>query len=274
LSRKTTDVRSQGGSDGVAHSGINAVERAVVLMEILSEYPHGRTITELGEELQVNKGLAHRIMASLVESGYVFKDEDSQRYRLATKLLSMAFRHVRVLGMYEVVLPILRRLANDTQELSELNWAQSERLVLVAKAESPRRVRVIDHFGEELIPHATAGGKVWLAHMPEEESLRILLDRGMSELSDKTITRIPAMQEEFERVRTQGYAINDRESGDEVVAVAAPVWVYSPEPQVAGTISVVSPASRQVHRDEMVIKLTIEAANEVSSIWPFASLDR
>ena len=267
-------MRRPRSSDSVAHSGINAVERAMTLLEILSEYPHGRTITQLGDELQINKGLAHRIMASLIDTGHVFKDEGSQRYCLATKLLSTAFRHIRVLGMYEVVLPILRRLANTTQELSELNWAQNERLVLVAKAESPRRVRVIDHFGEELVLHASAGGKVWLAHMPEEEALRNLLNRGMPGLSDKTITTIPAMQKELELVRAQGFAINNRESGDEVVAVAAPVWVHSPEPHVAGAVSVVSPASRQIHLDETVIRLTIEAANEVSSIWPFGSLDR
>jgi IclR family transcriptional regulator, acetate operon repressor len=274
VNEKSSRVRSTGNATGVAHSGINAVERAMMMLEILSDYADGRTISELGDELQVNKGLAHRIMASLVDSGYVFKDEGNQRYRLSTQLLSMAFRHIRVLGMYDIVLPILRRLAHESQELAELNWAQNDRLILVAKAESPRRVRVIDHFGEELVPHATAGGKVWLAHLPEEDSLRILLERGMPKRSDKTITTISDMQAEFERIRERGFAINDQESGDEVAAIAAPVWVSSPEPQVAGTISVVSPASRQIHLDERVIQLTIEAANEVSSIWPFASLDR
>lgn len=246
----------------------------MALLEILSEYPDGRTISELGEELMVNKGLAHRIMSSMVESGYVYKDEGSQRYRLATKLLSMAFRHIRILGMYEVVLPILRRLAHESQELAELNWAQNERLVLVAKAESPRKVRVIDYFGEDLKLHATAGGKVWLAHLTEEDSLRILLNHGMRAYSEQTITSLSTMQEEFVRIRERGYAINDGESGDEVVAVGAPVWVYSPHPEVAGTVSVVSPAFRQIHKDERVIQMTIEAANEISSIWPFASLDR
>lgn len=246
----------------------------MAMLEILSDFPEGRTISELGEELHVNKGLAHRIMSSMVESGYVYKDEGSQRYRLATKLLSMAFRHIRVLGMYEVVLPILRRLANESQELAELNWAQNERLVLVAKAESPRKVRVIDHFGEDLKLHATAGGKVWLAYLLEDDALRILLNHGMPAYGDQTITSLSTMQAEFTRIRERGYAINDQESGDEVVAVGAPVWVYSPQPEVAGTVSVVSPAFREIHKNEDVIRMTIEAANEISSIWPFASLDR
>lgn len=262
------------GSEGLGHSSINAVERSMRLLELLTERPEGLTISELGDAIQVNKGLAHRIMGTHVSLGYVYKDQFSQRYHLSTQLLSMAFRHIRILGMYDVVLPILKRLANESRELAELNWAQNSRLVLVAKAESPRRVRVIDHFGEELAVHATAGGKVWLAHLPEDEAIRILVETGMPAHGENTITSISELQGEFEFIRSQGYAINDQESGDEVVAIGAPVWVYMPEPQVAGTVSIVSPAFRKVHEDPSMIQMTINAASEISSIWPFASLDR
>jgi IclR family transcriptional regulator, acetate operon repressor len=269
-SRNPRDVRN----DGFGHSTINAVDRSMRLLELLTERTEGLTISELGDALQVNKGLAYRLMATLVSLGYVYKDQYSQRYHLSTQLLSMAFRHIRILGMYGIVLPILKKLAHESRELAELNWAQNDRLVLVAKAESPRRVRVIDHFGEELALHATAGGKVWLAHLPEDEAIRILVETGIPAHGESTITSISELQKEFELIRSQGFAINNQESGDEVVAIGAPVWVYMPEPKVAGTVSIVSPAFRKVHEDSNMIRMTIDAASEISSIWPFASLDR
>jgi len=256
-----------------SYSGIAAVQRAMAMIDAISRAPHGLTVTELSETLRINKGLVHRVLASLTADGYVYKDELTQRYRLTSKLLGLAFRYVRSLEMYDLVQPILRRLAHDTGELAELNWLHRGRLVLVAKAESPRRVKVVDYFGEELVLHASAGGKAWLANLPEDEALRILVERGTPKLGEHTITDLTALQREFRKIREQGYAINDQETGDEVVAVAAPVWINHPKRQVVGAVSVVSPAYRAIHRDQRVIELTIAAANEIGEVWPMVGLE-
>jgi IclR family acetate operon transcriptional repressor len=244
------------------------------VIEMLSNAPQGLTVTDLGSELGINKGLVHRILASLGGTGYVYKDELTQHYRLSSKLLGLAFRHVRSVDIYDLVLPILRKLSDESQELAELNWLQNGRLVLVAKAESPRRVKVIDYFGEELVLHATAGGKVWLANLPEDEALRILVERGTPKLGDHTKTDLAELLDDFRKIRKQGYAINDQESADEVAAIAAPVWLNAPTRQVVGAVSVVSPAYREIHLNPDIVAKTIAAANEIASIWPFVGLER
>ena len=259
--------------NSMVYTGVTAVERAMLIIELLSRSPHGATVTDLSRALGTNKGVVHRILASLGTNGYVSKDDRTQHYRLTSKLLGLAFRHVRSMEMYDLIQPILRRLAQESGELAELNWVQHGRLVLVAKAESPRRVKVVDYFGEELILHATAGGKAWLPNLPEEEALRILLERGTPKLGEHTITDLTELQREFRKIREQGYAVNDQESADEVVAVAAPVWVNSPKRQVVGAVSVVSPAYRAVHRNPRIIELTIAAANEIGDVWPFVGLE-
>jgi IclR family acetate operon transcriptional repressor len=246
----------------------------MLIIEMLSRAPHGLTVTDLSTELGINKGLVHRILTSLVGTGYVYKDDLTQHYRLSTKLLGMAFRHVRSVEIYDLVLPILRRLSDDSQELAELNWLQNGRLVLVAKAESPRRVKVVDYFGEELVLHATAGGKVWLANLPEDEALRILVQHGTPKLGDHTKTDLSELLSDFRTIREQGYAVNDQESADEVVAIAAPVWLNGPKRQVVGAVSVVSPAYREIHKNPEIVALTVAAANEIANIWPFVGLER
>ncbi|MCO5176724.1 MAG: IclR family transcriptional regulator [Thermomicrobiales bacterium] len=246
----------------------------MAIIEMLSGSPQGCTVTDISTEMGINKGLIHRILTSLSAHGYIYKDELTQHYRLSTRLLGLAFRHVRSMEMYDLVLPILRRLSDSSQELAELNWLQNGRLVLVAKAESPRRVKVVDYFGEDLVLHATAGGKVWLANLPEDEALRVLVERGTPKLGDHTITDLAQLQDEFRLIRERGYAINDQESADEVVAVAAPVWISGPKRQVIGAVSVVSPAYRNIHHNPEIIEQTIAAANEIGEIWPFVGLER
>jgi DNA-binding IclR family transcriptional regulator len=273
-----TVLPAGGGSEDGASAGVSAVERAMRIIELLSATPHGAHITDLSRDLGINKALVFKILTSLVAARYVYKDEASQTYRVSSKLLATAFRYLMQLDIYDALLPILRQLAADTGELAELIWLQHGRLVIVAKAESPRRVKVVDYLGEEQHLHAAASGKVYLAGLPEEAALDILRERGMPRLHENTITDPERFRAELARVREQGYATNVQETGPEVVAVAAPITTSPGVDQRAGrlvgAVSVVAPAFRQVYRDRRVIELTRAAAAEIGSIWPFLSLER
>ncbi len=107
--------------DEFAHASVSAVDRALVLLEARADAPDGLTVSGLSARLRINKGLTHRILSSLVGRDYVVKDERTQHYRLTIRLIGLAFRHLRVLDVYDVILPILRRLAQETGELAELN---------------------------------------------------------------------------------------------------------------------------------------------------------
>lgn len=259
--------------DEIVHAGVNAVDRALVVLEALADAPEGLTVSDLSARLRTNKGLTHRILSSLVAGGYVVKDERTHRYRLTMRLIGLAFRHLRILDVYDVILPILRHLAREAGELAELNWVEQGRLVTVAKADSPRQIRVVSYLGEEQILHATAAGKVWLASLAEEEALRLVLAQGMEQLTPHTITSVAALTAELERVRTQGYATSVQESSPYVIAVAAPVRAKSEGGGVVGSVGVVAPAFHEIHTDERIIRLTQEAAEEISDAWPFVSLD-
>lgn len=265
---------NQGRPKARTHPGLSAVERSMAIIEALSGASQGLPVTELSKRLGINKALVHRILTSLGAGGYVYKDEVSQNYRLTTKLMSLAFRHTRMMDIYDLLLPILRRLASETGHLAELNWIQQERMILVAKADSPSRVRAIDYLGEEQYVHTTACGKVWLASMPEDDALRILVERGMPQVTPHTITDMTAFLDELRSVRQQGYAVNLAEDNDEIIAVAAPVIIPRGPGIASGAVSVVAPAFHRIHEDERIINLTIQAANEIGSIWPFVTIDR
>lgn len=260
-------------ADDGAHSGISAIDRALVVLESLAEAPQGLSVTELSARLRINKGLTHRILASLAARDYVAKDDATQRYQITIRLLGLAFRHLRVLDVYDVILPVLRHLARESGELAELNWVEGGRLVTVAKADSPRQLRVVSYLGEEQVLHATAAGKVWLAGLPEEEALRRVVTAGLDPVTPQTMTSVVDFQAELARVRERGYATNIRESGVDVVAVAAPVRALSDDNRVVGSVGVVAPAFREVHADSRIVQLVIDAAREISQAWPFVNLD-
>ncbi|MCO5220652.1 MAG: IclR family transcriptional regulator [Thermomicrobiales bacterium] len=260
-------------SGGTSAAGMAAVDRALLVLEFLAGSPHGLSVTELSSRLGINKGLTHRILTSLAARGYISKEETTQHYQITTRLIALAFRHLRVLDMYDVLLPILRKLARETGELAELNWVQVDRLVTVAKADSPRQLRMVSYLGEEQMLHATAAGKVWLASLPEDDALRRAVALGMPRQTERTITTVIDLQRELALVRERGYAVNFQESGLDVTALAAPIRSTEGDRQVVGTVGIVAPAFRDVSENEETIQMVLNAAREIEEAWPFVSLD-
>ena len=68
-------------------SGYNVpnLERALAVMEMLSEHPEGLTRTELAEALEIPSNSAYRISMSLMENGYITRREGSKKFFLGDK---------------------------------------------------------------------------------------------------------------------------------------------------------------------------------------------
>jgi IclR family acetate operon transcriptional repressor len=111
--------------------------------------------------------------------------------------------------------------------------------------------------------HASAMGKALLAGLPEKE-LRRLLGRGpLPALTEHTISEVPALLEELERIRRQGFALDDEETFPGIRCVAAPI--RNARGATLAAISVTVPRSRlDSRRRQDLRELVVAAARSVS----------
>jgi IclR family acetate operon transcriptional repressor len=72
--------------------------------------------------------------------------------------------------------------------------------------------------------HATSVGKALVAHIAEDRLGEILHKSGMEKRTPKTITTVPRLHKELEKVRVQGYAVDDEENNLGARCVGAPVF--------------------------------------------------
>ena len=78
--------------------------------------------------------------------------------------------------------------------------------------------------GRRMRVHATSVGKALVAHIPEDRLEKILAERGMEKRTAKTITTLPRLLKDLEKVRQQGYAVDDEENNIGARCVGAPVF--------------------------------------------------
>jgi DNA-binding IclR family transcriptional regulator len=249
---------------------VPTVARLLDVLELLADAPAGVTVLELATELGVHKSVSSRILATLLQRGYVVRDEGSDRHELSLKFFALASRNTNRMGFPAFCQPTLQTLADEIEELVQLSVVEREGLVLTAFAQTPdrRRLAVWPALGTVLAPHASASGKVWLASMPDEHAVEIALRHGLEPLTPHTITTLDRLLRELATVRRDGYGIAVSEWIEDVSAISFGIGVER-FGGVVGAITLSGPTTRTSRERLVEIAPRVRrAAAELETIWP------
>lgn len=241
-------------------SRVKAVDTSLDLLEATQELG-GATFAELRDELDMSKSSVYSHLNTLVTRGYLVKDGDE--YRPSLKLLGIGelvkWRHLALFteGKSEV-----HRLANETDELAWIMVEERNYGVYIHKQHGNRAVETGNFpIGQQVPLHATASGKVVLAHLPEERVEEIVESEGLIRRTPNTITAREELYDALEQIREQGYGLSSEESVLGIREVAAPVIAV--DGSILGTVSVSGPVGRlrgSLFREELPDRL-IESSN-------------
>ena len=157
--------------------------------------------------LGIDKSNAAHLLKTLVASGYAVQD-DSRRYMASAKLAAPArSEHTleEIIAVKEAWRGTLEALVAETGECAHLAVLVGARVWYIDKVDCPLPLKV-DHPIGALSPlHCTALGKAFLAfgraRPPEDQPA----------FTPKTLTTRRALNDEIERTRARGYAVDDEE---------------------------------------------------------------
>jgi DNA-binding IclR family transcriptional regulator len=224
----------------------SSIERTMAILELVAGQREGVRITDLANELGLNRAIPHRILADLVTLGYVVQDPRTERYRATFKLGSLGLRQLETAGIGRWAQDHLDQLAATTRELVRLSVVVDDGLRWIAKAQGAASALVIDGVsGSDVVLHATATGKAWLSTLPETEARAILQGRGLAAQTARTETDLDHVMGDLAAARHSGYAVVHEEMEVGVNAIAAPV--VPPERgdgRGVATVSIAGPAAR------------------------------
>lgn len=253
---------------------VNAVERCLAIIEALAGESEPLDLTEIARRVGLPVSAGHRILQTLMGRGWVVQDPVSQHYALSLRLSTLAFRNLDARAVPDVVQAVLDRLARRTREYCRLAIVEGEDLVWVARAQGAvTGLRYDPDMGQEIVLHATANGKAWLATLPEAEALRIVCARGFAArrpLGSRAVADVDGFRRHLAETRARGYAtaVDEAEAG--TAALAVPFYGSErPDAAVAGTISIAGPLLRIApERYEDLSAELHAAAREVAAVWP------
>ena len=250
------------------------VERSLQILETLAAAPEGLSLGELARRVEVPKSAAHRLLQALAGRGYVHQDPASQNYSMSLKLAVLGFTFLHARHLPDVAQRALDRLARDSGEYCRIAVLEGEELVWIARAQGATQgLRYDPPMGLEVVLHATATGKAWLATLSEEDALRIVCARGFATppgFGKRAVRSVDELRAHLRDTRKRGYglAVEEGEPGTVAIAVVFRAHAGADAP-VAGTVSIAGPLTRiSDARVRELVPLLRAAADELTQLWP------
>jgi DNA-binding IclR family transcriptional regulator len=206
---------------------IQAIERAVSILNAFSSEDPELGVTELAERLGLHKSTVHRFMVNLAAAGLVERNPRSGRYRLGLRIFELGGLVMQQMNLWDEALPFLEGLVRDTAETGHLAVLGGGEAIYIERVEARRALRVPSAIGRGYPAHATNLGKVLLADLPRERVDEIVAERGLGAYTPHTITDPSELDVELERIRERGYAIDNEEYDEGLRCIGAPVRDHS-----------------------------------------------
>ena len=221
----------------MSEPGVQSVERALDLLEILAELGGDAGLSELSEQSGLPLPTIHRLMRTLVARGYA-RRLPSRRYALGARVMGLGDAAGRQLGAG--ARRHLARVARELGETANLAMLDGDMAVYVAQAASSHSMRMFTEVGRRVHLHSTGVGKALLGERPDAAVREIASRAGLEPATDRTITDVDALVAAVGEIRERGYAVDDGEQEIGVRCFAVPV----PDAPSLTAISVSGPGSR------------------------------
>lgn len=232
---------SNGSGDRNSGTGVQSVDRAVTVLEILAR-TGGSGVSEIAETMGVHKSTASRLLSSLDRRGMVQPHVDRGKYQLGFGILRLAAAIPGRLSLVQEARPVLEMLAEEFGETANLAVLRSNYAVNVDQAMGPSAVATHDWIGNLTPVHATASGKIFLAHLEPDERAKLLEATGLPAETENTITDRNELDQHLADIATAGYSTVYAELEIGLNAAAVPIRDYRGD--VIGSISISGPAFR------------------------------
>ncbi len=243
---------------------VQAVDRALDILESFGYSKEELGVTELSKKLKLPKNNVFRLLATLECRGYIEQDRRSGNYRLGLKTFEVGNVFLHHLGLRRQARPVLEDLVARCNETAYLAVTDGPEVVYILMEETSHTVRVVPRMGQRLPAHRTAAGKVQLAYETQDRLSEILRERPLHPGASCTPADLRAFHAHLREVAKQGYALDDEEMDPGVRCLAVPVRDYSR--RVVAAVGLLGPASRfsTERMESELLPLVMEAGTGLS----------
>jgi len=238
IRRKSLEPRSPSEADHDARDGgVQSVDRALSILETLAEDDEGYRLSDLAVRTGLSASTVHRLLATLESRRFVQFDRAQSKWHVGVRSFTVGASFARRRNFSTQAIPYLRKLRDLTRETANLAVVDDEFIIVLTRMESREIMRSLTQVGGRVAMVTSGVGKAVLATYSDEDVGAVIRHHGMPRLTEKSIVRPGDLFKELEKIRKQGFALDDEEACMGLRCIAAVVYNDCAEPLAAISVS-------------------------------------
>ena len=205
------------------------------------------------------------MLLTLSSLGYVKQNPKNAFYSASIKVFELGSEVLKRFNFTELAHPFLVELSEKCGETINLGILDGVDMIYVDKIDSKHHLRFDEPVGFRTKAYYSAFGKSCLAFLSKEERAWLFSQHAIIPCTPKSLKTVDAIEKSLQRVREQGYAVDNEEVIVGVRCVGAPL--FDQNGQVIAGISIAGPTSR-IKKTNIphLANLVMEAAASISKV--------
>lgn len=244
--------------------GRTVTSKVLAILEAFEQHGSPLSLSQMAQASGVPMSTCHRLVAELSHWGMVDRDGNG-RYHVGLRLWEVAQNGGRQLR--ETARPYLQDLFAVTDATAHIAVREGNEVLYIDRVYSSRRIPRASRVGGRLPLHATAVGKVLLAH-EEDWLVEAYVSRQLEAPTRRTHVDSIQLLEELHRTREQGYATTLEEVRAGSCSIAVPI--HDDESVVVASLGIVmlSSQAQQLSRHLPALRGTAERIESAVNRFP------
>ena len=199
-----------------------SIKKALAIIECVGKSPKPLKASQVSALTQLDRATAFRILTYLTSLGYIFKDTSSNLYSLGHKIFEFGDKSDFLKSLTTLCFEHIKNLSYDTNHITYLAVLEGPHIVYCDKVDplgenAPRAFRM------RLDAHSCALGKAILAFKSRDELREIYKSYTLHKHTSNTITSLDKLYINLDKVRKNGFSVNEAETFDYVYGIGAPI---------------------------------------------------
>jgi DNA-binding IclR family transcriptional regulator len=220
----------------------SALGKGMAVLSAILTAKRPPSLNDIAERTDLPRPTVFRVVKQLEETLLITRAPDGDKYLVGPNLMALATDAMSAFMHASPVRSILSGLVHDVGETCNLGVLERDSVVYIDRVECSWPLRLQIGIGSHVSLHATAIGKLLVAHMPTRSRRRVVNATPLERFTENTITDPKALEAEFKKIRRAGYARNDEENTLGLIGFAVPV--FDTRNRVVAGLSLHAPAAR------------------------------
>ncbi|MHC5308246.1 IclR family transcriptional regulator [Bartonella sp. LJL80] len=194
----------------------------IKLLDHIAATEDGATVSQLSRDLGMAKSSVHALCHTLLQEN-LLTSSDTGRYIMGPHAIRWSNAYLKNNRLADGFRQIIRNMPELDNYTLTLSLREGADVVYIDTRNSLSPLGVTFRIGMRIAAVFSATGKAILSRLPEETLKQITSEPLPEPMTQYSIQTVAALKRELDKVRTQGYSLDNGQIHPEMICVGAPI---------------------------------------------------